>query len=113
MHLGDLIILDSGQVSLALDIIDYATFALVMQLNIHEAHFVLELPLYNPIIGNFSSLFENVVVGNLKSFFQLDHQVDITLYFTEAAKLHHSGELDNHHDVLSIPLAFWLPILQK
>ena len=50
----------------------------------NETHFVLECPLYNPIRHNFPSVFENVVLGNLKSFFQSDHQVDISLYLTEA-----------------------------
>ena len=32
--------------------------------------------------GKFPSLYENVVLGSPKSFFQLDHQVDISLYLT-------------------------------
>ena len=44
-----------------------------------EAHFVLECPLYDSIRGKFQSLFDNVVLGSLKPFFQLDHQVDISL----------------------------------
>ena len=59
----------------------------------NEAHFVLECPLYNSIRDKFQSLFENVVLGSLKSFFQLDHQVDISLYLTEATALRHSREL--------------------
>ena len=35
----------------------------------NEVDFVLECPLYNPIRDKFSSLFENVVLGSLKSFF--------------------------------------------
>ena len=34
----------------------------------NEAYFVLECPLYNSIRDNFQSLFENVVLGSLKSF---------------------------------------------
>ena len=50
----------------------------------NEAHFVLECPLYNSIRYKFQALFEKLVLGSLKSFFQLDHQVDISLYLTEA-----------------------------
>jgi hypothetical protein len=53
----------------------------------------------------FASLFENVVPGNLTSFSQLDHQVDISLNLTEATALRHSRELA-HLDALSIPLTF-------
>jgi hypothetical protein len=42
---------------------------------------------------SFQSLFENVVLGSLKSLFQLDRQVDISLYLTEATVLCHSREL--------------------
>jgi hypothetical protein len=44
-------------------------------------------PRYKPIRDKFPSLFENVV---LNFFFQLDHQVDISLYLIEATPLHHS-----------------------
>ena len=59
----------------------------------NEAHFVLECPFYNPINDMFSSLFENVVPGSFESFFQLDHQVNISLYLTESTSLHRSREL--------------------
>ena len=50
---------------------------------------MLECPLYKPYKDKFSSLFENVVLGSLKSFFQLDHQVGIiSLYITKATTLH-------------------------
>jgi hypothetical protein len=45
----------------------------------NEAHFMLACPLYNPIRYKFQSLFEHVVPGSLKSFFQLDQQVNISL----------------------------------
>jgi len=48
---------------------------------------VLECPLYKPIRDKFPILFENVVLGSLESFFQLDHQVDISLYLMEATAL--------------------------
>ena len=54
---------------------------------------MLECPLYEPIRDKFLSLFENVAEGSLKSSFQLDHQVDISLYLTEATTLLHSKEL--------------------
>ena len=54
----------------------------------NEAYFVLECPLYNFIRDKFQS-----IIGSLKSFFQLDHQVEISLYLTEAIALCHSREL--------------------
>ena len=57
----------------------------------NEAHIVLECPLYNSIRHKFQLL--NVVLGSLGSFFQLDHQVDISLYLKEAIALYHSREL--------------------
>ena len=45
--------------------------------------------MYNPVRDKFPSLFENVVPGSLKSFFQLDQQVNISLYLTEATAIHH------------------------
>ena len=59
----------------------------------NEAHFVLEWPLYNPIRHEFPSLFENVVLGSLKSFVQIDQHVNISLYVIEVAALCHSREL--------------------
>ena len=53
----------------------------------------MEWSLYNFIKDKWQSLFENVVLGNLKSFFQLDHQVDVSLYLTDAIALHHPKEL--------------------
>ena len=52
---------------------------------------MLECHLYNTIRGKFPSLFETVVPWSLKSSFQLDHQVDINLYLTEAL---HSATLE-------------------
>ena len=43
----------------------------------NEAHFVLEFPLYNSIRDGSSTLFENAIPSCLKTFFQLDHQVEI------------------------------------
>jgi hypothetical protein len=51
---------------------------------------MLECPLHNFIRDKFALLFENVVLGSLESFFQLDQQFDISLYLTEAAALRHS-----------------------
>ena len=48
--------------------------------------------LYNPIRNKFPS-FHNVVLGSLKSYIQLNHQVDINLYPMEAIALCHLGEL--------------------
>ena len=43
---------------------------------------MLECPLYIPIRDKFSLVFENVVPRILKSLFQINHQVDISLYLT-------------------------------
>ena len=39
-----------------------------------------------------SSLFENVVLGSLKSYFQVEHQHDNNIYLTKVKALHHSRE---------------------
>ena len=52
---------------------------------------MLECPLYKPIKDKFPSLFENVILRSLKSFFQLDHHVDISLYLV---RLLHSATLE-------------------
>ena len=59
----------------------------------NEASFVLECPLYNPNRKKSPSLFENIVLGSLESFFQLDQQVNISLCLTEATTLRHSTKL--------------------
>jgi hypothetical protein len=59
----------------------------------NKAHFVLKCALHNSIIYKFRLLFENEVLGGLKYSFELDHQVDISLYLTEVTALHHSREL--------------------
>ena len=49
---------------------------------------------------------QNVVLGSLKPFFQLDHQVEISLYLPEPTALHHSREsslFDFFHAVSVIP----------
>ena len=49
------------------------------------------VPYNKPIRDKFPSQFENVILGSLKSFFQLEHQVDICL--TKATALYHSKQL--------------------
>ena len=51
----------------------------------------MECHLY--IRDKFPSLFEDVVPGSLTSFFQLDHEVDISLYLIEVTALRHFREL--------------------
>ena len=62
-----------------------------------EAHFVMdevmECPVNIFIRDNVPVLFKNVVLGGLKSFFRLDHQVDINLYLTQSTALCHSRKL--------------------
>jgi hypothetical protein len=59
----------------------------------NKAHFVLKCALHNSIIYKFRLLFENEVLGGLKYSFELDHQVDISLYLTKATALCHYGEV--------------------
>ena len=61
-----------------------------------EIVYMLECPLYKPIRDKLSSPFRNTILGNLKSFFQLDHQVHINLdlNLTETSELGHSTELN-------------------
>ena len=58
----------------------------------NEAHFVLECPLDNSSRKKFQSLFEHAVLESLKSFFQVDQQVNICHFLTKATALHHSRE---------------------
>ena len=67
------------------------------------AHFVLECPLYKPMRVKFPTLFENVVLGSLKPFFQLGQQVDICLNLIETSVLRHSGNLMTY---FLVPLDF-------
>ena len=53
---------------------------------------MLECPLYYFIRVKFQALFENVVAWCLKSFFQLDHQVNNNLYLMETTTLCHCRE---------------------
>ena len=55
--------------------------------------FCVGMFLYNLIRNKFSSLCKSVVLGSFRSFFQLNHQVDISLYLTEATALRHSREV--------------------
>ena len=87
--------LDDGRLSLSLQILEFSLICSYSAVE-NEAHFVLECLLYNPVRHKFPSLFEEVILGSLKyfySFFQLDHQVDISLYLTEATALQHSRKL--------------------
>ena len=54
-------------------------------------------PLYNSIKDKFQTLYENVLLLSItfKSFFQLDHEVDISLYIMEATTLRHPTKLAN------------------
>ena len=79
---------DGDQLSLSLEIIDYATCSYNVVEN--EAHFVLNVS----IREKFQSLFEKVVFGILKSFFQVDHQVEINFYVADA-KLLYSATVRN------------------
>ena len=50
------------------------------------------IPYVIPLEISFHHYLKNVVLGSLKYVFQLDQQVDITLYLTKAIALHHSRE---------------------
>ena len=76
----------------------------------NEAHLCRNIPVHSINRDRFPSLFENVVLRSLKSFFQIDHQVNISLCLMEATALHHSRELVwNHFDVLQSHYPFRLP----
>ena len=74
---------------LFLKIINYVIFALTILLKMRHT-FVLECPLCNLTRDNFLLLFEKVVLGSLKCFFQLNQQLEISLYLKEAIALCHS-----------------------
>ena len=59
----------------------------------NEFHFMLKCPLYTSIRIRFPSLFQNVVLGSLKSFVQLKHQLDLSCKLMDAIALHHPREL--------------------
>jgi hypothetical protein len=61
----------------------------------YDAHFILEYPMYKPTRSKFPSLFENVVLGTLKSFFKWDQQ-DISLYTMAAIALCRFLEFKNN-----------------
>ena len=68
--------LDGGQLFLSLEII---LPLLLLQYNgWKQGTLCVGLPLYNSIRDRFQSLFETVVSRSFKSFFQLEHQVDIS-----------------------------------
>ena len=77
--------MDLFSLPLSQEVLHYATFAPVD----NEAHSVLECPLYKPSRAKYPSRYENVVLGSLKSFFQLDHQVDLA---SIARRLPHARE---------------------
>ena len=59
----------------------------------NEAHFVLKCPLYTSVRDRFPTLFQDVVLGNLKSFFQKDKL--ILAYISQTIALHFSRELSS------------------
>ena len=59
----------------------------------NEACFVFECPLSNTIRNRFPFLYLNVVLGSLKSFFQQNHKLDMSMYLIETSALHYSREL--------------------
>ena len=68
----------------------------------NEALFVLEFPLYNSIREGFNFSFSFY----LKSFSQLDHQVDLSLYLMEGSALFVLLERQtfwHHRDIYSVP----------
>ena len=69
-----------GRSSLSLEIPDYATFARIMQSKMRHV-LCWRCPPYNLIRYKFPYLFENVVSGSLKSFFQLDQQLTFLFLF--------------------------------
>ena len=87
-HLNHILVIEIGRRSISLISRD-TNFALKLQMKMRHT-FVLWCPLYNSIRDRFSFLFQNVSLGSLESFFQLDHQVDISLYLIKATALCYS-----------------------
>ena len=73
--------MDDARLSLSLEILGYAASALIPQLKMRHIS-CWKCPLHNPISDEFPSLFENLVLGSLRSFFHSNHHVDIDLYLT-------------------------------
>ena len=69
-------------------------------IQIHAPIMYLNVPYTTPY--KFPSLFENVVSWSLKSFFELDQQVNISLYLTKATALHHSRELHTRNMIFNV-----------
>ena len=69
--------------------LDYSLFVSLLYMAIS----CWNVPYITPIRDKFPSQFENVVLRNLKYFFQLDQQIDISLYLTEATIVRHCREL--------------------
>ena len=81
----------------------------------NEAHVVLKCALYDHVaVTKFPSLFENVVLGSLESFFQTDHLDAINIYLTKAKALHHSRESDGWRllwcDFLSLAFVAYMTV---
>jgi hypothetical protein len=71
--------------------IEYATFSLVMDLKLRQTlcwsvHII-------PFRDKFQSLHESVLLGSLKSFFQLDHQVELASISQKTTALYRSKKL--------------------
>ena len=84
--------LDGGQRSQYLGIKYYPTFTLTMELKMRHT-LCWSIPSSTPLEIGFVPLFTNVVLGSLKSFFQLDHHVDICLYLTSPTTLDDSRDI--------------------
>jgi hypothetical protein len=79
--------LDIGPPSLSLETTNYATFAgLLMYLKLRHT-FCWSVPYITPSKVYFQPLFTNVVFMSPKPFFQLNHQVNISLHLIKATAL--------------------------
>ena len=72
--------IEIGWLSQYLEVIDYATHNVVQI----EAHFIMEQPLHNSTRDKFPFIFKDAILDSLKSFFQLDHQVDVNISHIKA-----------------------------
>jgi hypothetical protein len=70
--------LDDGQLSVSLEMLDYAPFSPLMQLKTRHIS-CWNVPDTTPLKINFHNLLENVASRSLKSSFQLDPQININL----------------------------------
>ena len=62
----------------------------------------MEQPLHNSTRDKFPFRFQDAILDSLKSFFQLDHQVDVNISHMKVVAIHYSREFNNLFDTISM-----------